>query len=165
MLGFIFTVLLAQSSITDPPLDQAGDWRVNEGDSGSCTAAMTYADGTVFVLSYDSHSAEGLIFLGNPRWRSVVAGQEYPFVIEMPIFGSLSLRGHGVPVDELGGFTIPFSGVTLITRLMESDSMAIQTGRNWVGRYSLAGSYDAALELARCNRRAMDRIRPDPFAN
>ncbi|HEX8525931.1 hypothetical protein [Allosphingosinicella sp.] len=145
------------------PAHRTGNWEVHEADKG-CTAAASYSDGTTFVLSYDSFEADGFLFLGNPGWRSVVAGREYPFLLEFPPLGSHSLRGRGAPVEGLGGFTISFSGIDLITQFMEGDMLLIQTGRNVVGRYLLDGSYGAAIELARCNRRLLNRVRPDPFA-
>ena len=82
----------------------------------------------------------------------------------MDPFPSIALRGRGAPVEGVGGFVIPFTDVTLIAHFMEAETLVIQTGRNVVGRYDLQGSYEAAMELARCNRRALDRVRRDPFA-
>jgi hypothetical protein len=142
---------------------RAGEWQVNEDREG-CTAALEYRDGTSFVLAYDSYARTGFIFLGNPGWRSIEAGREYPFTVELYPLAVHDLRGRGAPVEGLGGFTIRFSGVELITEFMEAEMLVVQTGRNVVGRYSLEGSYGAAIALARCNRRALDRVKPDPFA-
>ena len=144
------------------PATRVERWEVQEAREG-CTVATSYSDGTSFVVSYDSYEEDGFVFLGNPAWRSVAPDREYSFVLEMPPFEPMTLRGRGTPVEGLGGFAISFRGVALITQLMEADVLVISHGRNLVGRFRLDGSYGAALELARCNRRVLDRVRPDPF--
>ena len=142
---------------------RAGEWLVNE-DRRGCTAALEYRDGTSFVLAYDSYERTGFLFLGNPGWRSIEPGREYSFTVSLLPLAVHDLSGRGTPVEGLGGFTIAFRGVDLVTEFMEAETLVVQTGRNVVGRYSLEGSYAAAIALARCNRRALDRVRPDPFA-
>ena len=148
---------------TEPPSQRTSPWETHERTRG-CLVETEFTDGTALELRYDSYTQRGAIAFSNARWRSVQDEREYTFSLSLPPLGSLQLKGVGTPAEGSGGFTIPFEGTNFITQLMEADQLHISRGRNVVGRYSLAGSYAAALDLARCNHRVLNRVRPDPFS-
>jgi hypothetical protein len=154
------------SAVQDEPTEptRVGSWTVREDRSG-CSISTLFENLTFMTLGYDSYDRDGFIYLGNSNWQSIVDGRIYYLTVQMPPFPARTLRASGMWAGNMPGFAISFEGVGFVTEFMESERISISNGRNPLGSFDLEGSYAAAVELARCNRRTLQRVPRDPFAD
>jgi hypothetical protein len=104
------------------------------------------------------------LFVGNPKWKSLVDGKEYTITF---LIGSdeweddesiASNDGTGTPSLH-SAFTKDFG-----PDFMVADGMTIKNGDKVLDRLSLKGTYKALLAATRCASRQYKNGNVDPFA-
>ncbi len=120
-----------------------------------CFASRTYESGTVFRIGLNRLSNRGYIAISSPAWSSLQRGQTYELKL---VFGSApprDRRATAVSIDGTMTLWMGFVDADLIVEFMEASTVQIWSNKQFLKELGLQGSFDAFLEVVRCqgNRR------------
>lgn len=126
------------------------DIRIDKSVNFGCFMVGIYERGDVLRVGIDQKHRNGYVLLANPKWRSLEVGKEYDLVFRF----EGNKRWHGVArARKLGrskALLVRFSKAGFLANLAGKRSLLITHNHKKVVRLSLRGTYDAVLEVVRC---------------
>lgn len=165
----VSAALAAALLVAASPVSAQEAWEHRETDD-RCEARTEYTDGTRVTVTAAKDFRSGDMSFWNRRWSSIVPRRRYPIRLEFEGGLSFDLSGSGMIVEATGdyaanhGIFVPIADMIVIAALARAPRVAVWNGDDLVGRYSLAGSRAAILEIAECTGRLSQRVVADPFA-
>lgn len=136
-----------------------GTWSVTVDPAlgHSCFALKVYQDRTAFRIGLNRRANKGYIAIANPAWSSWQRGRAYEVRL---IFGSAPPRDRRATAVSLDGaitLWMSFVDTDLVIEFMQEPAVQIWSGKQLINELSLQGSFDAFMEVMRCQAK-MDAI-------
>ncbi|VXC98271.1 hypothetical protein [Sphingomonas sp. 8AM] len=136
-------------------------WSIAESEN-DCGIEGSFEDGTVLSLSYDGQSSA--MTLWNDKWSSIKDDERYNIFVSFDGGEPTRFSASGMKTGSSSGIYVPLEGTDLLATAMISKDIEIRRDDQLIGRYNLAGSYKALLEVGRCVGRRRSAMKDDPFA-
>lgn len=154
-----------------PEYSRAGSWtiRVDTSIDYSCFLHASFEGGSTLRLGFNKLIGSYYILAGDPAWKSIEYGKEYPLKIQ---FGELSKwAGVAVGFSWDGEKNAPWlwvdidssNGSGLIEEFMQQHTIKLFYNDEQILNLKLKDSYKAGMEMLRCQE-AINETSIDPFA-
>jgi len=125
----------------------------------ACYVTTSYEDGTVLRLGFEFSETDRLLYfsLGNPKWKSLEDGKEYPVRIQFDSETPWDAKASAVQVDAFAHLKVNTRNADFVTEFSKKLGLrAFYAGKQIVA-LRLRGSSKAIDEMLACQQ-ATDKL-------
>ena len=174
VIGIMFLAALVNQAQAVDILEYStvGPWTISVDPTmgNGCFVLAEFEDGAVFRLGFDMRDdpRSFYVIFGNATWRSIEYGKTYQ--IQMRFGDESAWEGKATgfsfdPPENQHWLSLDFSaknGIELVAEFMSELLVAIHYNKKEIMRLNLKRSYQAGLQLLKCQDSA-NQEKEDPF--
>ena len=141
---------------------QVAPWKIAVDDSMNrgCFIFAEFPRGTFLRIGKDNVENNIYVFVGDPHWKQIEYGRQYPIDISFSDKGYWRVSATGVSFDPpenqpIIGFVVPHENNTaarFLYEFMKESQVEFFFQGTMIARISLENSYQAGLKLMECQR-------------
>ena len=155
--------MIALLMVAEVTVDTVKNWEIVEG-SKDCLARGEFKDGTTLEIGLAHSRKWSSMVLWNDRWKSVSEDKKYNVRVQFDNAEPQDVSAEGMTTADSGGLYLSWDDYGILPQAMSAHTLRLWNGDSFIGGYSLAGTKDAILQVARCSGRASVQVKEDPFA-